>query len=143
MRGPFAILVLLGLLAGPARAGNPWDAVAAAAGHYEGRAASGGEIVAVETRIATMPEGRMEGSYSYIQDGKTYHGSLSHGRVAGPTTLVFIWHDNWGFGVLTLHFSPDFDSFVGAWGPLDDSAETYPWVGRKIRAGERNASSPD
>lgn len=143
MRCLVVTFVLLAALTAPVRADRSWEAVTEAVGLYEGHAASGGEIVAVETRIEATPEGRLAGSYSYVQGGTTYHGSLSHGRVAGPTTLVFIWHDDWGFGVLTLHFGVNFSSFVGAWGPLDDSAETYPWVGRKLQEDGQSTSGSD
>lgn len=47
---------------------------------------------------------------------------------------MFIWHDDWGWGVITLHFGAGFDNFVAAWGPLDDSDQAFPWVGVRAPA---------
>ena len=135
MRSLTTILVLLTACAGPVLADPTWDDLAGAQGTYEGRALSGGVMVAVETRLEAMPDGTLQGTYSFVQDGKIYWGTLIHGRVAGPMHLVFIWHDDWGFGTITLDFAPDFSSFVAAWAPLDDTSDAFPWVGRRQDSG--------
>lgn len=130
-----ALLVLLLATANP-RAEAPWSTLSSAVGVYQGWASSGGSLVPVETRIAADTDGVLSGTYRYDQDGQVFHGTLGHGRAAGPTDLVFIWHDDWGYGVLTLHFEPGFERFTGAWGTLDDGAVVFPWVG--IRTGTEN-----
>lgn len=134
MRTLATALFVLFAVATSARAdGSSWETLARAAGTYEGRAASGGGIVPVEMALESGADGSLAGSYSFRQAGTTFHGTLSHGRVTGPADLVFIWHDDWGFGTLDIHFDAGFGSFVGSWGSLDDSSDAYPWVG--IREG--------
>ena len=132
MRGKATLLFLLLALALPVQGDEAWDAVSGAQGIYEGRAKSGGVFVPVETRLMVTADGTLEGSYSFFQDGETYHGTLLRGRATGPTRLVFIWHDAWGFGTLTLDFDTDFSRFVGAWGSLDDGALALPWIGVRV-----------
>ena len=132
MRGHATFLFLLLALALPAKGDDAWDAVSGAQGVYEGRAMSGGVFVPVQTRLTARADGTLGGSYSFLQDGKTHHGTLLRGRATGPTRLVFIWHDDWGFGTLSLDFEPDFSGFVGAWGPLDDGALALPWIGVRL-----------
>lgn len=132
------VLVLLVLLLAmvPSRAETPWSTLPGAVGVYEGWASSGGSLVPVETRIVANADGVLTGTYRFDQDGQVFHGTLGHGRVAGPSELVFIWHDDWGYGLLSLHFEPGFERFTGAWGTLDDGAQVFPWVG--IRTGTGN-----
>jgi len=136
MRGLTAILLLLIGLVPAGHTDETWDALSPAQGIYEGEAISGGATVPVETRLTAMPDGTLTGNYSFFQDGTAYHGTLLRGRATGPTRLVFIWHDDWGFGTLTLDFTPDFSRFVGAWGSLDDGSGALPWVG--VRSGEKD-----
>jgi len=136
MRGLTAILFLLIGLGSSGHADETWNMLLPAQGIYEGEAISGGATVPVETRLTALPDGTLTGSYSFFQDGTTYHGTLLRGRATGPTRLVFIWHDDWGFGTLTLDFTPDFSQFVGAWGSLDDGSSTLPWVGVRNDQGD-------
>ncbi len=130
------VFVLLAVFAANASADPPWQDVAGTVGTYDGWAASGGTLVPVETRIEAREDGILFGTYRFDQDGQIFRGTLSHGRVTGPADLLFIWHDDWGYGVLTLHFEPGFERFTGAWGPLDDGAQVFPWLG--IRDGTGN-----
>ena len=130
------VLIMLVVLAAPARADQPWTDVAGAAGVYDGWASSGGTLVPVETRIEAGLDGVLHGTYRFDQDGQIFRGTLSHGRVTSPADLVFIWHDDWGYGLLALHFEPGFERFTGAWGTLDDSALVFPWVGIRTGTGD-------
>ena len=119
-------------LAPAAAAQDDWSAFAGAAGTYEGKAFSGDGLVPVTTRFTVGPGGRVEGSYAFTQGGTDYDGSLREARIVGARTLVFIWHDAWGYGTLEVVFAQDFGSFTGGWAELEDSSGVHPWVGRRV-----------
>lgn len=65
MRVLVAALLLLIATGSGVRAASPWEALAPAAGLYEGWAASGGALVPVETRLEAAPDGTLSGSYRF------------------------------------------------------------------------------
>ncbi len=137
MRSVFIALCLLLVATAPSAAETAWSDVAGAAGVFDGWAKSGGGLVPVETRLVTGPDGVISGTYRFEQANQIFHGTLSHGRATGPADLTFIWHDDWGWGLLILHFDARFRQFTGAWGPLDDSAMFLPWVGMRVEPADQ------
>lgn len=131
MRALIVWTVLLFVVAQPLRA-DDWEAFADAAGIYRGDAVSGGGVVPVTTELETTADGSLSGSYVFIENGRSYRGTLTHGRIAGPLSLVFIWHDDWGFGTLHITFTRHFGGFSGMWSTLEDTGVAFPWTGLRV-----------
>ena len=109
-----------------AQAGSP-------AGKYCGELQSSGVMSEVETSFQLNgASSAITGYYVFAEQGRPVEGMLAEGEDDGDSndlTRSFIWRDKYGYGMLTVTFTPDFSEFAGQWSL--DGSEGAPWNGRR------------
>ena len=102
-------------------------------GTYVGQLWSDGVYQDATTTFYLGPDGVLLGTYSFTYNKQTYDGVLIKPQVSQDGDVTFIWEDAFGFGVLNITFSPDFQQFAGTWSTLDDGADAFPWFGKRVK----------
>ncbi len=100
-------------------------------GTYVGQLWSDGVYQDATTTFHLDPDGELLGTYSFTYDKQIYDGVLIKPQISQDGDVTFIWEDTFGFGVLNITFSPDFQQFAGTWSTLDDGADAFPWFGKR------------
>ena len=121
-----ATALLLGASTLPAHARDP-------VGKYCGELLSSGILSEVETSfVRNVSSGTITGAYVFDDRGQPVEGMLAEAGDDGDgndLTRLFIWRDKYGYGKLTLTFTPDFSEFQGKWG--DTVTAVAPWNGKR------------
>jgi len=116
----------LAALASDATAGDP-------AGKYCGELLSSGVMSEVETSFQLNGQNNaVTGYYVFAEQGKPVEGMLAESADDGDgndLTRSFIWRDKYGYGTLTVTFTPDFSEFAGQWSL--GGSEGALWNGRR------------
>ena len=102
-------------------------------GTFQGQAMSGGEVVEVITTFEIDKDDVLVGTYSFLQGGEWFDGTLSKARLSEHGDITFIWQDAFGAGTLTITFADDYQSFTGAWSGLEDTTDAFPWTGKRTK----------
>lgn len=113
-------------IATTAQAGSP-------AGKYCGELLSAGVMSEVETSLQRNgASNSITGHYVFSDEGQPVEGTLAEGEDDGDRndlTRSFVWRDKYGYGTLTVTFTPDFSEFAGHW--RSGGSEGAPWNGRR------------
>jgi len=74
------------------------------------------------TEFNVNANGVMTGAYS---EATGCNGYLDNGRLISEHEASFTWHDSFGTGLLTVEFSPDYNSFNGIWNFQQCASDPY------------------
>lgn len=108
-----AILALLMSVTG-ATAPSPQQA-ASIDGRYCGRLWSNGVLVEAITVLKLAGDGRLTGSYTFIDGDTRTPGTLTEDPPGKGLARTLDWQDMYGSGKLSITLQPDFSSFTGTW----------------------------
>ena len=117
-----------------------WTATAMAGaylptGKFCGRLLSTGIMTEVETSFdPDGRDGKIIGSYAFVEQGRMVSGMLmdaGEDSDRNGLTRAFIWRDKYGYGKLSVTFTPDFSEFQGQWN--DGGSTSFPWNGKRCR----------
>ena len=102
-------------------------------GKYCGQLLSNGVMVEAETTFApSAADGRIRGSYIFLDAGQTVTGLLAEPGDDGDgndLTHTLLWQDRYGHGNLVVTFTSDFSAFEGSWGAGEETL--FPWNGTR------------
>lgn len=88
---------------------------------YDGAIQSGGGSAPAQTAFRMTQQGPVEGRYRWIEDGRTYEGSLSYSHRNDADKPVYRWRDSFGEGMAVFSFQNDGASFEAHWYNPDGS----------------------
>ncbi len=107
---------ILALLIGVTGATAPSPRQAASIdGRYCGRLWSNGVLVEAITVLKPAGDGRLGGTYEFVDGGGRTSGTLSEDPPGEGLARTLDWQDMYGSGKLSITLSPDFSGFTGTW----------------------------
>ncbi len=126
------LLLLAVLVLGPGKvsADDKQDFMYNVIGVYYGVMVSGGTDCPGKTTFVLDNEGKLSGSYDFIEPSGRLFGTLTDCESSGFNKLVCTWRDKEGKGSLEMKFNTEITSFSGFWS-MPGSKARYPWNGTK------------
>jgi len=116
--------------------------LASYAGRFQGELLSTNELVPAMTYLR-WKHGALTGSYTFGRE-LDERGTLRDCSEPEPDVVRCEWRDEYGTGLLKLHFSNDTSYFEGEWSPEDEPELSHPWTGMRIGGtGEVEQGSAD
>lgn len=104
-----AAIALLALSGNAGYAASP-------AGKFCGEVISYGDYQDIQTNLSVDRDGRISGSYKIDGVAGRTDGSVVEKERTSPTERTLIWTDKDGTGLMSLHFSENYQDFKAAWG---------------------------
>ena len=99
-------------------------------GTYCGAVLSSGEMTDVVTRLKQEADGRITGSYKFMDGETPVTGSLIARGAPGAVQYDFLWRDKFGSGKVVITPAADGNSFTGKWGTGANPPE-HDWLGKR------------
>lgn len=115
--------------------------LASYAGEFRGELLSTNEMVPALTQLRWR-HGALTGSYTFGRE-LDERGTLRDCSEPEPEVVHCEWRDEYGTGLLKLHFSSDTSYFEGEWSPEDEPALSHPWTGMRIGGMGEAEPGPD
>ncbi|EJM98691.1 hypothetical protein [Phyllobacterium sp. YR531] len=89
---------------------------ASPAGKFCGEVISYGDYQDIQTNLSVDRDGKIVGSYKIDGPAGRTDGNIVEKDKKSPTDRTLIWTDKDGTGLVSLHFSDDYQDFKAAWG---------------------------
>ena len=99
-------------------------------GTYCGAVLSSGEMTDVVTRFVQESDGKISGSYKFMDGKIPVTGALVSRSAPGAVQVDFLWQDKFGSGRVVISPAADWNSFTGKWGSNADLPR-YDWYGKR------------
>jgi hypothetical protein len=99
-------------------------------GTYCGSVYAGEQLVDAVTKFETTADGKIRGTYKFMEKGLPISGGLIAITLGEDRTADFRWIDKYGIGRLVVTFAEDLGSFTGLWGTGEGEPQ-YQWFGRR------------
>lgn len=100
-------------------------------GLYIGTITSVGMEFPGTTRLSRDINGKISGTYEFMETNENVKGTLKNCRFINDETLHCQWFDKYGRGDLNMIFNTDASHFNGQWNSPGEK-ETYSWEGTQV-----------